>query len=381
MFGFFPWKYSSLLQTDVRYFKEDNPKEVMIILIVLGGIIFISIVVRIITHGLGGGSSMSSSRNRGSVVTPRNFNAFTLFRLSSAYGLSRDQSKLLEFVFRNGGVTDPEQAMRNPALLDRHFKKAYKTIERNSESDEEAQQRLASLFSLRNVIEASHGPANTVATPQLTENTQAILLYGNDSYPVKVLLSRGLNVITDIPRNALGTPLRIAKGAKISISFFTKSNKGYSIDGQIVGTGNTVRGPGLKIAHTGKMKPLVKRQFRRKQVTMKCELFTIHLEETGSGRKKTNKLVVDTKKYSGSVQDISSGGCAVKTGAPIQVGSRVKINFDYSGSFIISALGQVIRMNKSGYTGMILHIKFLKVPRRSYNSINSLVYGFDEDKP
>jgi len=380
MFGIFPWNYSFLLQGDITYFKEDNPREVMIILISVGAIIVISIIIRLLTHGAGVSSSMGGSKMKSTAVTPRNFNAFTMFRISSAYGLSRDQTKLLEFVFRNNSVGDPEQAMKNPALLDRHFKKAFKTIERNSESDEESQQRLANLFSLRNAIEAVPLPSSVSATPQLSENTPAILLYGNDSYPVKVLLSRGVNVITDIPRNALGTPLRIAKGARISLSFFTKSNKGFSIDGQIVGTGNTVKGPGLKIAHSGKLKPLVKRQHRRKQTAVKCELFSIHLEETGSGRKKAKKLVVDAKKFQGTIQDISVGGCSIKTGAPIQAGTRLKINFDYSGNFIVSVLGQVLRINKSGYTGMILHVKFLKVPLRSYNSINTLVYAFDEEK-
>lgn len=318
---------------------------------------------------------------RSAPVAQRNFTAFTMFRISSAYSLTREQSKLLEFVFRNDAVSDPERVMRNPGVLDRHFRKAYKYIERNSVTDEEAQQRLAALYSLRNLIEASSGPSGGNATPQLTENSPAILILGDDSHHVKVLISKGLNVITDMPRNALGTPLRVTRGAKVTLSFFTKGNKGYSLDGKITGTGNTIRGPGLKIAHSGKVKPLVKRLSRRKQVTMKCELFIVHVEPTGSGRKKTNKLIVDSRKFTGAVQDISIGGCAVKTNSPIQAGSRIKINLDFYNNYATSVLGQVLRINKSGYTGIVLHVKFLKVPRRAFNSINTLVYGFDQDKP
>ena len=379
MFGIFPWNYSFLLQEQVKYFKEDNPKEVMITLIAIGGVVVIAFLYHLIKNGTGGGSSMGGNKAKSSTVTPRKFNAFTLFRISSAYGLSRDQSKLLEFVFRNDGVSDPERVMKSQSILDRHFKKAYKTIEKNSASDEEAQQRMARLFTLRNALEASPGDAAESSSPQLVENTPVIMLYGNDSYSVKILFSRGLNAITEIPRNALGTPLKIANGAKITLSYFTKGNKGFSLDGHVVGTGNTTRGAGLKIAHSGKMKPLVKRQYRRKQILIKCEISTIHLEDTG--KKKTNKLVVDPKKFSGAIQDISIGGCAIKTNAAIQAGSKLKINLDYSRNYMISVLGQVLRINRSGFTGTIVHVKFLKVPLRAFNSINSLVFGYDEDKP
>ena len=379
MLGIFPWNYSFLLQEQVKYFKDDNPKEVMITLIGIGVIVVFYFVFHLIKNGTGGGSSIGGNKSRGSAVTPRKFNAFTLFRISSAYGLSRDQTKLLEFVFRNDGVNDPERVMKSPSILDRHFKKAYKTIEKNSASDEEAQQRMARLFSLRNALEASPIAAGENTSPQLAENSSVILLYGSDSYPVKVLYSRGMNAITDIPRNALGTPLRIANGAKITLSYFTKANKGFSLDGHVVGSGNTARGAGLKIAHSGKMKPLVKRQFRRKQIVIKCEFSTIHLEETG--KKKTNKLVVDAKKFSGAIQDISIGGCAIKTNAAIQAGTKLKLNLDYSRNYMISVLGQVLRINRSGFTGAIMHVKFLKVPLRAFNSVNSLVYGYDEDKP
>ena len=381
MFGIVSLNYSFLLQEQVKYFQDDDPKQTMIILIAIGAIVVISGLI----HVLRGGRSISSvghgGKSKSTAVTPRKFNAFTLFRISSAYGLSREQTKLLEFVFRNDSVTDPERVMSNHTVLDRHFKKAHRYIEKNSSSDDEVQQRLSLLFSLRNAIEGSPAGTATGTSPSLVENTPAILLFGNDNYPVKILFNRGRSIITDIPRNALGTPLKISNGAKVTLSFFTKAEKGFSIEGQVAGTGNTVRGPGLKIAHSGKMKPLVKRQFRRKQITIKCDMFTVRIDESGSGKKKTNKLVIDNKKYPGTIQDISIGGCSIKTSSPIQVGSRIKLNLDYSSNYAISVLGQVLRINRSGYTGTIMHVKFLKVPIRAYNSINSLVFGFDEDKP
>ncbi|MCL2130442.1 MAG: PilZ domain-containing protein [Treponema sp.] len=366
---------------NVQYFKEDDPKSALILVILIAAIIIISIVVSIIRKGIGPGSTFSSKTGsaKKSGPAPRKFNSFTLYRIASSYGLDRDQAKLLEYVFRNDSVADPERVMRNPALLDRHFRRAYKTIERNSTSDEEVQQRLVELFSLRNTIEAAPGIGGASSSSgQIAENTPAVLGNGKDHYPVKVHLSRGQNIVVDIPRNALGTPVRLPKGLKVTLSFFTKSSKGFSFDGNIIGSVETSHGPGLHISHTGKMKSLVKRMYRRRQASLRCQFFLVFLEETGLRKKSAPKLIVDTKRFDGTIQDISIGGCSLKTNASIQIGSRLKITIDYNDDSHMSVLGQVLRVNRSGSIGAIVHIKFLKVPRRAFNSISSLVFGYDE---
>lgn len=375
MFGINSLSYLFLLQDNISYFKEDDPVSAMILGIAIGAIIIVATLVHFIRRGT---SVAVVGKNKGAaVVTPRKFNGFTLRRISETYGLDRDQTRLLEYVFRNDAVSDPERVMKNPPLLDRHFKRTFRTIEKNSPTDEEAQERLAKLFTLRNTIEGSPG-ADSESSGRLSENTPAILAIGKDSYPVKVLVSRGQNVITEIPRNVLGSPIRPARGTKVTLSFFTKISSGFSLNGQITGTINTDHGTGLQITHSGKAKSLTKRKFRRKQIDIKCDFFFVNVEESGSGRKKTSRLVADPRRFMGTVQDISAGGCSMKVTAPIPVGSRLKIIMDYDADYLINTLGQVIRSNRSG-AGTVIHVKFLKVPRRAFNSINTLVFGYNDD--
>jgi hypothetical protein len=363
--------YPFPLQT---YFKRDNPEEARILVIAIGVIIVVSVLGYFIRHGF---SNPMAGKNKASGAIPRKFNAFTLHRIASSYGLNREQTKLLEYVFRNDAVSDPERVMRTPALLDRHFKRAFRTIEKNSSTDEESQERLVKLFSLRNVIESSSGTDDT-SSARLSENTPAILVNGKDSYPAKVLSTKGQTVVVEYPRNALGTPIRMTKGTRVSLSFFTKSSNGFSYDGTVGGAVNTDHGQGLQISHTGRMKPLVKRRFRRRTIDISCEFYFVKIEETGTGKKKTAKLVVVNRKYTGTIKDISVGGCALKSSAPIQIGSRLKIIIDYDDNYVINVLGQVIRTNRSA-AGTIIHIKFLKVPQRAFNSISTLVFGYNDD--
>jgi len=350
--------------------------EGLILIVAIGALVVVVLTIRIIRNGISRPMAGPGKANN-PTNTPRRFTAFTLHRIASSYGLNREQKKLLEYVFRNDEVTDPERVMKTPALLDRHFKRTFRIIEKNSTTDEDAQARLIKLFSLRNIIESSSGTSDNTSA-RLSDNTPAILGTGKDSYPVKVLSSRGQNVVVEYPKNILGTPIRIVKGTKVSLSFFTKSSNGFSYDGTAGGAVNTDRGQGLQITRTGETKPLVKRRFRRKAANFRCEFNFVRVEEIGTGKKKESKLIVDNKKYIGMIQDISVGGCALKTSAPVQAGSRLKINVDYDDSHVINVLGQVIRTNRSA-AGTILHIKFLKVPRRSFNTISTFVFGYNDD--
>jgi hypothetical protein len=364
-----------LLQ-DIQYFKEDDPVAATILLVSVGALILISLVVGFIRNGVRTGGGIGQSRT---AVTSRKFNAFTLHRIANTYGLDKDQTHLLEFVFRNDSVSDPERVMGNTTLLDKHFKRAYKTIEQNAETEEEAQQRLVRLFSLRNTIEGAAGNDSSASTVQLAENTAAVLSTGKESYSVRVISAKGTVVVVETPRNALGTPVRISRGSKVTLSFFTKSSKGFAFDSRVVDTIDTSHGPGLQLSHSGKAKALAQRRYRRKQVTAGCVFYFVFVETIKEGRKKVPKLMVDKRRFVGTILDISIGGCSIKTSAPVQVGSRLKIDIDYSDDSALTVLGQVLRTNRTGAIGTIIHIKFIKVPRRAFNNINALVFGYEEE--
>ena len=365
------------LQT--TYFREDNPMDIIVILIFIGAIILISVIVRLVN---GGGSSSGSSMGgiRSSSAAPKKFNAFTFRRLASSYSLDKDQAHLLEFVLRSSSVTDPERVLKNSAQLDKCFKKAFRTIEKNATTEEEAQQRLSRLFSLRNTIEAA--PANTSgisSTTQIPDNTPSVLSFKKDSYTVRIINASGETLMAEAPKNAMGSSIKIPKGTAVTLSFFTKSSKGFSFESRVIENLSTSHGPAIELSHSGKSKPLVQRRYKRKQTSAACVFHLVFLDNTKTKGKQAPKLVVDTRRFTGTILDISAGGCSIKSSAPVQVGSRLKIELDYSDNAMITVLGQVLRTNRSGAIGTIIHVKFLKVPRRSFNNINAMVFGYDEE--
>jgi hypothetical protein len=55
----------------------------------------------------------------------------------------------------------------------------------------------------------------------------------------------------------------------------------------------------------------------------------------------------------------------------------LKIEFTREDDSIVAALGEVLRTHRAG-TDTIMNSKFVKVPRKSLNSINAMVYEYTD---
>jgi c-di-GMP-binding flagellar brake protein YcgR len=309
---------------------------------------------------------------------PRRFSGFALRKIASSYGLDTAQRKVLEGMFRYDAVTDPVAVMQSTPLLDRHFKRAYQRIENTMGDDDEAMQEFSLLFSTRNTIESAQNTTGSVtSTRNIPSGMAATLTAGKETYQVRVANAKGDSVLVESPKNSLGNSIAIPNGSRVSLSFFSKSSKGYSFESKVTGVMETAKGPALKLAHAPRVKPLVSRRFRRRQTATACSITPINVREEKVRRKIVRKMTLDTRRYSGTIMDLSIGGCSIRCTANIQPGARVKIEFVYGDSPSIAALGQVLRVNRGGmYT--TIHMKFIKVPRRSQNLINAIVFEYTD---
>jgi c-di-GMP-binding flagellar brake protein YcgR len=365
-----------LLQADVQYFKQDDPVAGTIILAVLGLVILVVFVSNIIKNGVNPGKS-----GGGGGSGSKHFSTFALHRVAKNYGLRKDQTKVFEYVLRSSGITDPEHLAATPTALDKVFRRAYKQIEKSANTEEEAQQRMAMLFSVRNTIDMYHNTTPAApSTQHISANMAAVLTVNGESYSVKVISSKNDGIQIDCPRSAIGSLIKFPRGTRVSLAFFTKTNKGFSFDTQVLGATDTSFGPALVLSHSGRPKPMTQRRFRRRQITTaSCDFYQVRMEEAKS-KKLPPRMVVDTRRMTGTPVDVSIGGCAIKTQTSVPAGSRLKIEFSTVKTALpVAVLGQVLRINRGGISSAIMHVKFLKVPRKSMNTINSLVFEYADD--
>jgi len=300
------------------------------------------------------------------------FPRFALRRLVKNIGLNREQKKMLDFVFKTDDVFDPEKSLSTPSLLDHHFKRAYHVIEQSAKNKQEIQHKHAVLFSTRNKLENSAFGIIS-STRQIKEETTLIINHGKDKLELSIILNNPEYFAVESPKSVLGSVVKIPKGSKLNVMFFTKNNKGFTFETKVLGYSNMQGHTALLLAHTNQIKFLSQRRYRRKQAVIACFLNLVYTQ--GSGKKQ--RLIVDKRRINGTITDISVGGCSLKTSASVKAGAKFKIEFNHDGSSV-AALGQVLRINRAGIS-TIIHIKFLRVTQKSMNLINAFVYNYTDD--
>ena len=285
------------------------------------------------------------------------------------FGLDEEQIRMLDYVFKADDVIEPEKSISTPVLLDRHFKRAYRLIEQSSKSEQETQSRLSVLFSTRNILE-NNMRGGISSTRELKNDLNLTLNYGKDKINVTLINAKTEHLTVEAPKNVLGSQIKIPRGTKVNVLFFTRSNKGFSFETRVIGYSNVNGQPVLQLAHSNHLRFLSQRRFRRRQALIACFFFLVYVE--GSGKKQ--RLVVDKHRFAGNITNISVGGCSIKTTAPVQVGAKFRIEFT-QGENKVTAFGQVLRTNRTG-AGTIIHVKFLKLSQKSMNTINAYAYEY-----
>jgi len=345
--------------------KADSPTGLIIFGVIVVVVIIVLVIFNATKKSYGGGTGSGGGGSGGSKL----LSSFALGRLVKNIGLDSEQARMLNFVFKTDDVIEPEKSLNTPALLDRHFRKAYRLLEQSQGSDEETQNKLFVLFSTRNMLENSM-IGGLSSTRQLKDDITLTLTYNKDKINARVLSTKTDQLTVEAPKNVLGSQIKIPKGTRLSVLFFTKSNKGFSFETRVVNYSTLNGHPTMLLAHSNQLRFLSQRRYRRRRAGIACFMFLVYVE--GSGKKQ--RLVVDKRLLTGNIADISVGGCSIKTTAPVQVGARFKIEYT-QGENKVAALGQVLRTNRTAGSNVI-HIRFLKVSKKSMNIINAFVYEY-----
>lgn len=356
----------------ITWFKEDDPLGAILLAVVIGIIVLILVTLNIKKVGIGAtGIRLGQSGEEGA-KSARKFNPVVFHQVAHAYGLNKEQTNFLESVFKAEGVSDPGMVMGTPAVLDKHFKNAYRRFERESSNDAETQNRIALLFSIRNAADFSHNLAASGGIPPIKENMAAVLVLGEESYPVKIIKANGAKITAGCPQNDRG-PVKLASGAPVSLSISASPSKHFSVNGQVTEVSSANGSQAVKISLAAPNKKKSQRKFRRRQVGISCSYRPVRIEGGGKGKKTAIRAA--GQPGSGTVVDISTGGCCIKTNGSINAGTSIKVEMQMTPAAAV--LGQVVRINQNGSV-TIIHVKFIKVPRKAMNAIGAMVFEYTD---
>jgi hypothetical protein len=306
------------------------------------------------------------------------FNRLAFRRAARRYGLRKVQIDYLEHYARQYRARSPEFLLENPAALDKLIKKAIAEIEANEGDESLLEARKSVLFGIRDLAEKHKATGKTIrSTRELPSGLSfSLLTEEGETYPSHIYEVYHNGVSAALPKGNMSDEVRLGKGSKLSCTFYNKAGQGYSFTTKVLGYEARKGSSAMILSHSDSVTLLPNRQYKRKDLNSPCYFYFVRIED--AGKKGGKRAVADSRRVMGTIENISAGGCSLRSANPLRAGDYLKIEFDTGKGETGSAVGKVLRVNKSKRYGGVMHIKFARSSRKTLNDIRSFVYGYEE---
>lgn len=353
------------------YWKQDDSGSSSIILFVIGAIFLVAIAYSLIKkvvsgQGISFGIPKKSSL-RGSVFRRR----------AEDSGFSSDEAEFLELYARKMGVTSAQSVFGTKNLLDAFIRNTFKYIERHADSEATAEDHKSKLFAMREALERRSSSGSAIrSTRQLKAKTPLSIVTANKTHYSSILvLNESKAMYLEPALDAFGSPIRISRGSRLTLYFYSGSHVGYSFLTRSRGLVDIDGRKFLSISHSDKIKPLPSRKHQRSEVHISGRFYLVHVRAAKDKGKVIKTVQVEKAAVAGVITDLSGGGLTMQTMSPAKAGDFIKVEFDL-GAGLRPAFASVVRVSKTR-NASLMHTKFVRISRKTVNEIRAMVYGYE----
>lgn len=354
-----------LFQIQVQLPHQNPVVVIVVVAVLLAAVIYFVVSARVNVRG----KTPTSSQVK--------FTRGRFRRLARSYGLNPVQTRTLENLVQRYRTLAPYAVFSSPPQLDILLKKAIAEVQAQSQTEEVKQAHIATLYRIKQTIEQNNprGRQPVSGSSQLRAGQPVSISDETGArYASRVVTRLKDSFAVEVPIDEMGNQVRWKKWANVQIFVPRGAGKGVSFQTKVTGY-NLVKGlNSVLLQHTNAVSQAAQRKFRRKQIDRPCYFYLVQIMTVGSGRDARKQAVPQTNGALGTMLDVSSGGCSLKTTFPLPRGSLVKIEFETDRKRTVTAYGKVRHVRKAAPMGGVMHIQFTRVSRQSLNTINSYVY-------
>jgi len=352
-----------LLQQDIQFFTQPDRAQNTVALVVFAGLVLLGIVLAAL-------NSRSAGTGKGGGVR-------RLLRDARKLGVPAEQRQEFKELVKELRLQNPRRLLTNAAYLNHALKRRMDQIDSLEIPEANREQKKALLFGAKRRIDNSHQRKNVLPTSRNIRIGQVIrvTMPSGNTYDLMVTSNvlNGLGV--ELPRGR-HDGAEFKKGVVIKAGIVFEGGKLFSYTTRIVGI-TTVRGTGVMyLQHGSNIPQTQQRRSPRREYNTPCYFFPVTVVTVGKGKRAQKQAFVNkNQRMFGRFEDLSAGGCAVRTQAPPTAGTILKLDFEGVDGVPVSVYGIVRTVERRRARGRLMHIKFTRVSRKHLNAIQSYVYG------
>lgn len=354
-----------LLQTPpFEFFEQPDPTANIITIAVFAGLLIIAVVAALV----------SARRGRGGAGQ---FNRVAFRRAAKGVNLDRDQVRRLRRMVADLRLHNAQRLFRSPSYLNNALRRELARIDQIDAPTLEKERQKSEIFRIKRTIDlATQDRATLSSTRQLKLGLPLRLTHLGDhiTYPSAVSSNLQDAIGVETPESRTGHQVNWRPGTRVRASFVLEGERVFSFDTKVVGY-NIVRGvPTVFLEHAENLRQTQKRRSPRIDFDRPAYFYPVEIVQ--HGRRSERKAVVNrSKRHFGRIEDISAGGCAIRSQTPLPIGSLLKIDFETDDDTQISVFGKVRGTEPIPPRMGIMHIMFTRISRRHLNQIQAYVYG------
>jgi c-di-GMP-binding flagellar brake protein YcgR len=290
---------------------------------------------------------------------------------------------LLDLVKRLG-LQDPMRIFRDQNYLTHTIRRAIRELNNTADlTDAEREERKHLLFQVKRLISDSLSRRRTIGSSRRLRVGREVRISPDGKTWHETMVTSNIENALGVraPEDRRGRMLRFDKGTPLTVSLVTEqSNKLYTFESRVMGISRSRGVTSLLLAHTNEIKQTQKRKYPRRESDRPAFFWPVAVITTGTGKNQRRQAVISNQRRGfGRIEDISAGGCAIRTSNPLNQGSLIKIEFETTNKERLSAFGKIRHTERTPSRYGIMHIMFTRVSRKNLNRIEEYVYGLMED--
>ncbi|MFW5683674.1 MAG: PilZ domain-containing protein [Spirochaetota bacterium] len=359
-----------LLQQDIQFFAQPDPAQTRVVLIVFGLVVAFGAVAAFL-NSRGGKSGGGHHGGHGGGLNRR----------AKKLGLSADQRRALKELVRTLGLQNPSRLLTHSAYLNHALKRRIEQLDLANVPEAERERQKSLLFSVKRTIQNATANVRVLPSSRHIKVGHTVRVRTPDAEEHELLVASNVHngIGIELPYQRRGSRNQYKKGAELRVSFVDENDRLYSFGTRVIGY-NTARGGSVMfVEHASNIRQTQKRKSPRREYDRPCYFYPVTVLTTGRGRKRrTQAFVNKNRRIFGRFEDLSAGGCAIRTQVPLPKGDILKIDFENADGTPISVYGMVRAVERQRAKGRLMHIKFTRVSRKHLNQIQSYVYGLTE---
>ncbi|MFP4373492.1 MAG: PilZ domain-containing protein [Spirochaetaceae bacterium] len=366
---------------DFNFFENPDPTTNIMALAVFGALL----LVLALGAFLSARSSPSRPGGGGGAGGGGLLAGVNLKRLARSAGLSRDQIRTLQGLVKRYNVQDHARLFTDNAYLTNLVRRAVRDLDTSSMADDERESLKYIIFQIKRLISLHMGGRTTLGSTRRLRAGRDMQISDDKTQWYETLIASNLPeaLVVTSPVDRYDRPILWSKGTAVSCRVVAEgTGKVYTFDTHVTGVRKSRSGTGMLLAHTTRIEASQKRRYPRREMDMPVFFWPVFIMTVGTGRHaKKRAFVSDERRGFGRLEDISAGGCSIRSQRPLKAGTLTKVEFETWDRTKLTAFGKVRSTQRTPLRYGIMHIMFTRVSRKNLNMIQSYVYGIAEQTP